>query len=400
MILIKGKNMNHAPMMVANKLINEFKICHQLQYSGRLNIKSANGQKWILYYYFGRIIWATGGTHPFRRWRRQIAQHCPSIDVDKIYLHSQEVSIDDWDYRLLDSLYKQQKIKREQMIAVIENTIAELLFDIAQQANFYSISCDRNQEIILEAPISIAGADMSLKLMQESWKNWSEAGLKNISPNLAPTVRKPEQLQKQVSSAVYNNFVTLINGKYTLWDLAVKMKQSVLSVTHSLLPYISKGTVELVKVFDLPLRVVEVNNNSLMKKLTTHNSPLIAYVNNNPSVSQTLEDILIPNGFRFINIQDTIHALSILIEHRPNLIFLNLVSPVTSGYEICAQLRRVSLFAHTPIVILGDSDSLLDRVRAKVVGSTDLLAKPVSSDKVMGIVRKYTQTTSELVNIK
>jgi chemotaxis family two-component system response regulator PixG len=392
--------MNYPSMMVANKLINEFQIYHQLQYSGRLNIKSANGQKWILYYYFGRIIWATGGTHPFRRWRRQIAQHCPSIDVDKIYLHSQEASIDYWDYRLLDSLYKQQKIKREQMIAVIENTIAELLFDIAQQANFYSISCDRNPEIILEAPISIAGADMSLKLMQESWKNWSEAGLKNISPNLAPTVRKPEQLQKQVSSAVYNNFVTLINGKYTLWDLAVKMKQSVLSVTHSLLPYISKGTIELVEVFDLPLRVVEVNNNSLMKKLTTHNSPLIAYVNNNPSVSQTLEDILIPNGFRFINIQDTIHALSILIEHRPNLIFLNLVSPVTSGYEICAQLRRVSLFANTPIVILGDSDSLLDRVRAKVVGSTDLLAKPVSSDKVMGIVRKYTQTTSELVNTK
>lgn len=241
---------------------------------------------------------------------------------------------------------------------------------------------------------------MSFKLMQESWKNWSEAGLTNISPNLAPTVRKPDQLHKQVSSAVYKNFLTLINGKYTLWDLAVKMKQSVLKVTHSLLPYISKGTVELVEVFDLPLRVVEVNNKSLIQKITTDNSPLIAYVNNNPSVSQTLEDIIISNGFRFINVQDSIHALSILIEHRPNLIFLNLVSPVTSGYEICAQLRRVSLFANTPIVILTDSDNLLGRVRAKVVGSTDLLAKPVSPEKVMAIVRKYTQTTSEFINTK
>ncbi|MBF2060574.1 response regulator [Fischerella thermalis] len=392
--------MNHAPIMVADKLINELKLCNQSQYSGRLNIKSANGQKWILYYYFGRIIWATGGTHPFRRWRRQIAQHCPSIDVDKISLHSQEASLDYWDYSLLTSLYKQQKIKREQMISVIENTITELLFDINQQANFYSISCDRNQETILEAVISIAGADISFKLMQESWKHWLEAGLKNISPNLAPTVQKPDQLHKQVSSAVYKNFVTLINGKYTLWDLAVKMKQSVLTVTNSLLPYISKGTVELVEVFDLPLRVVEVNNKSLIQKITTDNSPLIAYVNNNPSVSQTLEDIIISNGFRFINIQDSIHALSILIEHRPNLIFLNLVSPVTSGYEICAQLRRVSLFANTPIVILTDSDSLLDRVRAKVVGSTDLLAKPVSPEKVMAIVRKYTQTTSEFINTK
>ncbi|MGJ5674581.1 MAG: response regulator [Nostochopsis sp.] len=389
--------MNHPQMMVANKLINEFQICTQLKYSGKLNIKSVNGQKWIFYYHGGKIIWATGGTHPFRRLRRQIAQYCLSIDIDKIHLQSQKLSLDYWDYCLLVSLYNQQKINPEQMRAVIENTTTELLFDLTQQANFYSINCDRNQEIILEAPVSITDADMSLKLMQESWEHWLAAGLKNISPNLAPILRKPEELQKQVSSAVYNNFVTLINGKYTLWDLAVKMKQSLLSVTRSLLPYISKGIIELVEIFDLPLQIVEVNKNSLIKKITTSNSPLIACVNNNVSVSQTLENILIPNGFRFINIQDTVHALSILIEHRPNLIFLNLVLPATNGYEICAQLRRISLFANTPIVILRDSDSPLERFRAKVAGSTDLLAKPVSSDKVMGIVRKHTQAFSELV---
>ncbi|MBW4430807.1 MAG: response regulator [Pelatocladus maniniholoensis HA4357-MV3] len=389
--------MNHSQMVVVNKLINEFKSCTQLKYSGKLNIKSVNGQKWIFYYHGGKIIWATAGTHPFRRLRRQIAQYCPNIDIDKIHLHPQELSLDYWDYCLLVFLYNQQKIKPEQMRAVIENTTAELLFDLTQQADFYSISCDRDQEIILEAPVKIIDADMSLKLMQESWQHWLAAGLKNISPNLAPILRKPEQLHKQVSSAVYNNFVTLINGKYTLWDLAVKMKQSVVLVTHSLLPYISKGIIELVEVFDLPLQIIEVNNNSLIKKITTSNSPRIACVNNNLSVSQTLENILIPNGFRFINIQDTVHALPILIEYRPNLIFLNLVQPVTNGYEICAQLRRISLFANTPIVILRDSDSPLDQIRAKVAGSTDLLAKPVSSDKVIDIVCKHTQAFSELV---
>ncbi|KOP25275.1 chemotaxis protein CheY [Hapalosiphon sp. MRB220] len=389
--------MSHPQMMVANKLMNEFKICTQLKYSGKLNIKSVAGQKWIFYYHGGKIIWATGGTHPFRRLRRQIDQFCPSIDLDKIHLHPQELSVDYWDYCLLVSLYNQQKIKPEQIRAVIENTTAELLFDITQQANFYSISCDRDPEIILEAPVSITDADMSLKLMQESWQHWLASGLKNISPNLAPILQKSEELHKYLSSAVYNNFVTLINGKYTLWDLAVKMKQSVLSVTHSLLPYISKGIIELVEVFDLPLQIVEVNSNSLNEKITTSNSPLIACVNNNLLVSQTLENILIPNGFRFINIQDSVHALPILIEHRPNLIFLNLVLPVTNGYEICAQLRRISLFSNTPIVILKDSDSPLERIRAKVAGCTDLLTKPISSDKVMGMVRKHTQAFSELV---
>ena len=68
--------------------------------------------------------------------------------------------------------------------------------------------------------------------------------------------------------------------------------------------------------------------------------------------------------------------------------------PVASGYEICAQLRRISVFANTPVIILTGSDGLFDRVRAKVVGSTDFITKPVVADKVIGVIRKYIQTPS------
>ncbi|MBC6435415.1 response regulator, partial [Nostoc sp. HG1] len=77
-----------------------------------------------------------------------------------------------------------------------ENTIAELLFDLAIQGNFASISCSRSQEVILEAPMSFTSAEISVKQMQGSWKIWSEAGLANFSPDLAPILRRPEQLQQ------------------------------------------------------------------------------------------------------------------------------------------------------------------------------------------------------------
>jgi chemotaxis family two-component system response regulator PixG len=386
--------MTHSEVLLSKNLVNEFKTCTQLQYNGKLNIKSSKGGQWTFYYRLGRIVWATGGTHPFRRWRRHMAQNCPQIDVDKLLLRSQDVSIDYWDYRLLEIFYKKQKIQREQIQSIAESTIAELLFDLALQGNFASITCNRSQEVILETPMSFTSAEMSVKHMQDSWKTWSAAGLANFSPNLAPILRRPEQLQQMVSLSVYKNFVNLINGKFTLLDLAVKMKQSVLPLTRSLLPYILKGIIELVEVPDMPLVVTEVNNKPATTQPKKLNAPLVACVDDSPQVCKILEDIITSNGLRFIKIQDAVQALPTLIEDKPDLIFLDLIMPVASGYEICTQLRRISAFANTPVIILTGSDGLLDRVRAKVVGSTDFITKPVAPDKVMSIIRKYLPTLS------
>ncbi len=390
--------MSHPEMMVSSELLDEFRTCTQIQYSGKLNIKSSKGHTWVFYYRLGRIVWAAGGTHPFRRWRRHMTQHCPEIDIDKMQFNSRELSIsnDYWDYKLLELLHENQKIKREHINSVVERTIAELLFDLAQKAHFNQIQCDRTNDVILEAPMSFTSADMSLKFMQDTWKHWSEAGLANFSPDLAPILRRPEQLQQMVSPAVYKNFVNLMNGKYTLRDLAVKMKQNPLPIARSLLPYVLKGIIELIKVPDLPFKLGDGQQvfSAAESEVEIPSGPLIACVDDSPQVCQMLEQILVPQGLRFIKIQDPVQALPILIENKPDLIFLDLVMPVASGYEICAQLRRISVFANTPVIILTGSDGLFDRVRAKVVGSTDFITKPVVADKVMGVIRKYIQTPS------
>lgn len=391
--------MSHPELMVSSNLLDEFKTCTQIQYSGKLNIKSSKEHTWIFYYRLGRIVWATGGTHPSRRLRRYIAQYCPEINIDKIQVSPEQISMDYWDYHLLEILHKKQKINREQISTIVEHTIAELLFDLAQQANFNVVSCERKQGVTLEAPMSFTSADMSLKFMQESWKRWSEAGLANFSPDLAPVLRRSQQLEQMVSPSVYKNFVLLMNGKYSLRDLAVKMKQTPLAIARSLLPYVLKGIIELIIVPDLPLKARQQNKTPVPAQAKAPNSSLIACVDDSPQVCQMLEQILTPNGLRLIKIQDPLQALPTLIEHKPELIFLDLVMPVASGYEICAQLRRVSLFAETPVIILTGSDGLLDRVRAKVVGSTDFITKPVVAEKVMGVIRKYLQISSAEKNI-
>jgi chemotaxis family two-component system response regulator PixG len=63
--------------------------------------------------------------------------------------------------------------------------------------------------------------------------------------------------------------------------------------------------------------------------------------------------------------------------------------PNTNGYEICTQLRKVSAFHNTPIVILTGNDGIIYRVRSKLVGASGFLSKPVNPETVLAVVRQH-----------
>jgi two-component system, chemotaxis family, response regulator PixG len=385
----------HSQLILSNKLLQEFKTCTQLQHSGKLCIQTENNSHWTFYYHLGRIVWATGGNHPFRRWRRNFKLYCPDIEIEKIRLTPDDITLDYWDYKLLEVLYKQQKIKQEQINSFVDATIAELLFDVAQYSNFNHIDCQRSEDIILDTPMSLSSTNMCLKQMEKSWEAWLEDGLANFSPDLSPVLKRPEELKEKVSETAYNNFVKLMDGKYTLRDLAMIMKQNVQSVAQSLLPYILQEIIQLIEISDYPLSIYDSKNhltNDNITKIHTKiypKTPLIACVDDSHQICQMMEKIVTSQSMRFIAIQDPIQILATLIEQKPDLIFLDLVMPVATGYEICSQLRRVTFFAKTPIIILTGSDSLFDRVRAKTVGSTDFISKPVEIEKVTAAIHKH-----------
>ncbi|PMB43274.1 two-component system response regulator, partial [Fischerella thermalis CCMEE 5205] len=66
-----------------------------------------------------------------------------------------------------------------------------------------------------------------------------------------------------------------------------------------------------------------------------------------------------------------------------------LIMPVINGYEMCTQIRRISTFTNTPIIILTSQDGLLDRIRTRVIGATEFISKPITVDKTMALIRKY-----------
>ncbi|MGD1873176.1 MAG: response regulator [Mastigocoleus sp.] len=386
--------MVHLKKITYVDLIDELKTSTVSRYSGTLNVTSSKGRRWSFYYRLGRIIWATGGIHPCRRWKRYMAQYCPQIDVAKLKSRPIDSSEEYWDYQLITNFYKKEELEPKEVDTVATEVISELLFDVAQQANYSQLSCDRDPSIVLDVPINFVNTSILLKRMEDDWNIWSSAGLASFSPDLAPAIKHPDELKTLVNPRVYQNFVNLLDNKNTLKDLSIILQREVRKVALDLQPFILKGLIHLSEIPDLPLPFQKKQRRKSAVPICSSEAPLIACIDDSPQVCEVMETIITSNRLRCLKIQDTIQALPLLIENKPDLIFLDLIMPVANGYEICAQIRRISSLEKTPIIILTGSDGLLDRVRAKVVGSTDFISKPVVPEKVMGTVNKYVNRES------
>jgi DNA-binding response OmpR family regulator len=62
--------------------------------------------------------------------------------------------------------------------------------------------------------------------------------------------------------------------------------------------------------------------------------------------------VLAGNGYRVLQAADGEECLRLAAEQRPDLVLLDLVMPVKSGFETCEALRRLSGLAGVPIIAL------------------------------------------------
>lgn len=377
----------------AAKQAEFFETLKKNRFSGQLVLTNPKGEKWFFYFYLSRTIYATGGVHAVRRWRRNLITHCPQIasqpatvQVDLASIAPDKLKVC-WEYELLCLWVEQQKITREQAAKMIRASIVEILFDITQGT---AVACELKPNVLLTPRLVLVDAEQVIGESQQLWQAWQEAKIADRSPNSAPIIRHPEQLQQKTTPQVYQTLSQLLDGQQTLRDLSIRMKRHVLPVITSLLPYIQMGLVELVSVPDFasPIAPPAPSGGSPSQN-TTGKSYLVACIDDSPLMCQTMEKILTAANFQFVGINDPLRAIAILLARKPDLIFLDLVMPNANGYEICSQLRRMTFFKDTPIIILTGNDGLVDRVRAKMVGSTDFISKPVDPEMVVSTIRKH-----------
>jgi chemotaxis family two-component system response regulator PixG len=187
-------------MFTASKQIQFLENLRRLRFSGQLVLTEPKGQQWSFYLYLGSIIYATGGTHPVRRWLRNLAAHCPQMPAHNSALQRDLAGIDAgafnscWEYQLLCLWVAQQKITREQAANMIGSVVTEVLFDVAQAMRAtYEIKQDNE----LSTPLALIDVQEVIAEVQQLWQVWRDNQVADYSANGAPVIKEPEELRQR-----------------------------------------------------------------------------------------------------------------------------------------------------------------------------------------------------------
>jgi twitching motility two-component system response regulator PilG len=115
----------------------------------------------------------------------------------------------------------------------------------------------------------------------------------------------------------------------------------------------------------------------------------VLVIDDSNTIRRSAEIFLKQGGHEVLLAEDGFDALSKVNDHKPHLIFCDILMPRLDGYQTCAIIKRNSTFSNVPVVMLSSKDGVFDKARGRMVGSQDYLTKPFTKDQLLQAVQQF-----------
>ncbi len=402
-------------------LILKLKEIKIQSFSGNLIVKVDADLSWSFSFRMGRIGWVGGGVEPINCWQRNLTLAQLDLPADKL-AEVNNPNRSTLDSNILAELLVAELIDRQKCADLVTRMTVENLFDIIQ---FSQRSGNRLSYQLMQTGAGNSQLNLVLPLLEiepiltktiQTWQEWSNVGLAAYAPSLFAIVSPSLDLSKLADNPTLHQIVQAIDGNRSLRSLAVRHRQSAINFTSLLLPLLRSGFINLSSQSqsktDRTTGRLDSSSSLLSDRFSSEivqaaspsptvapadreTIPLIACIDDSILIYQSLERILTEHNFRCYGVQDPLKIMPSLIRNKPDFIFLDLLMPITNGYEVCEQIRKTPSLKHIPVIILTGKDGLIDRMRSKMVGATGFLGKPVHEESVLKMIEKYLVGVSE-----
>jgi two-component system response regulator MprA len=121
-------------------------------------------------------------------------------------------------------------------------------------------------------------------------------------------------------------------------------------------------------------------------------SPRILVAEDDQRLRESLERVLIFEGYAVDFATDGVEALAAVANEHPDLIILDVMMPNLDGLTACRRLRSGG--DRTPVLMLTARHEIGDRVAGLDAGADDYLVKPYSLDELLARVRALLRRTA------
>ena len=118
-------------------------------------------------------------------------------------------------------------------------------------------------------------------------------------------------------------------------------------------------------------------------------NPKILVVDDEPDVVGLIERTLRGEGFEVIAAYDGIGALDLAGSERPNLVLLDIMMPMMSGYEVCRQIKGNPDTQDTPVICLSSAHTPDARAQSIKAGAAELITKPFLPAELIAQIRRH-----------
>lgn len=115
----------------------------------------------------------------------------------------------------------------------------------------------------------------------------------------------------------------------------------------------------------------------------------VMVIDDSKTIRRTAETLLKKEGCDVVTAEDGFDALAKIADHKPDIIFIDIMMPRLDGYQACALIKHNEVFKNTPVIMLSSKDGLFDRARGRIVGSEQYLTKPFTKDELLSAIKRY-----------
>ncbi|MBD1924122.1 DUF4388 domain-containing protein [Microcoleus sp. FACHB-831] len=355
--------------------------------SNREAKRRQTGSFWLVFFLNGQIAYAADGDASLSRLGDYLRRYKAKAALDSLEVPL-SASTNSLEYGYLWALLENRVLTPAQGRSIIKGMVHETLFDLLSL---------HSGSFIFEIGPALAPQLTTLEIgplvtqIMKQVQEWKQFHPHIQSPNQCPAIADAAQLQTSLPKNVFNTLHVFADGKTSLRQIARILNRDVLTVAKAIYPYVQSGSVQLLSSHSA-VSTTPTDMPSLKQELgmgETQIVPHVVCIDDDVAIGKAVEYILQAKGYQVTVIRNPLSALSLVFQLKPNLLLCDIAMPELDGYEICAMLRKSTAFRQTPIIMLTGKDGFIDRVRARMVGSTDYLTKPFGESELLMLMEKY-----------